>query len=58
MGILVNEERAKISPCKCIRFDGKYLCWVKGIIGMLSQEQAMKYCIEPYKRGEKKIIWK
>lgn len=43
-GIVVNEEHAKAGPCKCVNVDGKDICWDHGIIGILSQEQATKYC--------------
>lgn len=46
-GIVVNPERAKRSYCKCIRIDEeKVMCWVPGIIGVLSQEQVVEYCPE------------
>ena len=44
-GIVVDEEKAKTHKCKCYEIPGhKKLCWVKGIIGALSQEQIEKYC--------------
>lgn len=48
-GIVVNEEVAKSTPCKCYKIilpNGKevILCWSEGIIGMLSKEQIKKYC--------------
>jgi len=43
-GIVVDEERAKSTPCKCVKFNGKDLCWSPGIIGLLKQSQIAKYC--------------
>ena len=43
-GIVVDEERAKESPC--IRINGTNLYFSKGIIGALSKEQVKKYCPE------------
>ncbi len=51
MGILVNEERAKTSPCKCFKIepDGpetpkNLLCFSPGIIGSLSNTQDQQFC--------------
>ena len=41
-GIVVNEEKAKASPC--YRIDGTNLVFSKGIVGALSREQVEKYC--------------
>ena len=44
-GIVVNEARAKASPCKCVEYKpGKKLCWSPGIIGALTDEQETLYC--------------
>jgi len=44
-GILVNEERARRTPCKCVEYKpGKKLCWSPGIIGALTDEQEATYC--------------
>lgn len=44
-GIVVNEVVAKTSPCRCIEYrPGKKLCFSKGIIGALSDEQEEIYC--------------
>lgn len=43
-GIVVDEEKARTTPCKCVKLDGKDLCWSHGIIGMLSQSQVKLYC--------------
>ncbi len=43
-GIVVNEERAKATPCKCFTFRGKDYCYSAGIIGMLEAGQVPTYC--------------
>jgi len=44
-GIVVNEATAKASPCRCIEYrPGKKLCFSKGIVGALSDEQEKIYC--------------
>lgn len=44
-GIVVNEAVAKTSPCRCIEYrPGEKLCFSKGIVGALSDEQEKIYC--------------
>lgn len=44
-GIVVNEATAMASACRCIEYrPGKKLCFSKGIIGALSDEQEAIYC--------------
>jgi len=44
-GIVVNEAVAKASPCRCFEYEpGKRLCFSKGIVGALSDEQEKLYC--------------
>jgi len=44
-GIVVNEAAAMASPCRCIEYrPSKKLCFSKGIIGALSDEQEAIYC--------------
>lgn len=44
-GIVVDEAKAKSSPCKCVEYKlGKKLCWSSGIIGALTNEQEALYC--------------
>ena len=44
-GIVVNEATAMASPCRCIEYrPGKKLCFSKGIVGGLSDEQEKLYC--------------
>lgn len=41
-GILINEEAAKIGPCRCAT--DKKICFVPGIIGALDAPQKELYC--------------
>lgn len=44
-GIVVNEAVAKASPCRCFEYEpGKKLCFSKGIVGALSDDQEKVYC--------------
>jgi len=43
-GIVINEERAKATPCKCFTYKGKDYCYSAGIIGMLEAGQVPTYC--------------
>ncbi len=44
-GIVVDEERAKASACRCVEYKpSKRLCWSPGIIGALTDEQEKLYC--------------
>jgi hypothetical protein len=44
-GIVVNEATAMASPCRCIEYrPGKKICFSRGIIGALSDEQETIYC--------------
>lgn len=44
-GIVVDEALAKTTPCQCLEYrPGKKLCFSKGIIGALSDEQETIYC--------------
>ena len=55
-GIVVDKERAETTPCKCIDYNGKDLCWSDGIIGMLRQDQIAKYCPEKEFENKPKLI--
>jgi len=44
-GLVIDEARAKASPCSCFTYKGKDLCWSKGIIGMLAADQQDIYCV-------------
>ena len=43
-GVVINEERAKATPCKCFSYRGKDYCYSPGIIGMLETGQVSTYC--------------
>lgn len=44
-GIVVDEALAKATSCRCIEYrPGKKLCFSKGIVGALSDEQEKIYC--------------
>ncbi|GAI59338.1 unnamed protein product [marine sediment metagenome] len=43
-GVVINEERAKATPCKCFTYKGKDYCYSPGIIGMLEAGQVPSYC--------------
>lgn len=47
-GLVVNEARARATPCNCFTYKGRDYCFSKGIIGMMSSEenpeQIAEYC--------------
>ena len=43
-GVVINEERAEATPCKCFSYKGKDYCYSPGIIGMLEEGQVSTYC--------------
>lgn len=47
-GLVVNEARARATPCNCFTYEGREYCFSKGIIGMMSStenpEQIAEYC--------------
>jgi hypothetical protein len=47
-GRVVNEARAKTSPCNCFTYNGREYCFSPGVIGMMSSkknpEQIDEYC--------------
>jgi hypothetical protein len=43
-GRVLNEELATTTPCTCYRLPDRDLCFSKGVIGMLTQEQEERYC--------------
>ena len=44
-GIVLYEATARATPCSCFTYKGKDLCWSKGIVGLLTQEQQNVYCV-------------
>jgi len=43
-GIVVNEDVAARTACKCARVDDSEICFSKGIIGGMSEAQKEAYC--------------
>ena len=43
-GIVINEERAKATACKCFTYKGRDYCYSAGVIGMLEAGQVPTYC--------------
>jgi len=44
-GAVLDEATAKASPCSCFTYKGKDMCWSRGIVGMLNQDQQAVYCV-------------
>jgi len=44
MGFVTNEKTALATPCTCYKLDGELICWSKGIIGTMTDEQESTYC--------------
>ena len=44
-GVVLDEARARATPCSCFTYKCKDLCWSKGIIGMLATDQQDIYCV-------------
>ncbi|HUV52283.1 MAG TPA: hypothetical protein VMW64_04325 [Dehalococcoidia bacterium] len=44
-GVVLDEARARATPCSCFTYKGKDLCWSKGIVGMLAADQQDIYCV-------------
>ena len=38
-GLVVNEARARATPCNCFTYNAREYCFSKGIIGMMSSEE-------------------
>jgi len=57
MALITDENRAKITPCKCVEIEkGKQLCWSDGAIGFLSNKQESDYCpIKLYEQSDKML---
>ncbi len=55
--IIVNADVAKSTPCKCYPIgDGKKLCFSKGAIGALDQDQRKIYCTKELDITDGKIV--
>lgn len=44
-GLVIDEATARATSCSCFIYKGRDLCWSRGIIGMLKQEQQEIYCV-------------
>jgi hypothetical protein len=45
-GVVLDEATARATPCTCFTYKGKKdICWSKGIIGVLTQDQQRIYCV-------------
>jgi len=45
IGILIDEQDAQNTPCSCFQLgSGKLLCYTKGVMGFLNEEQKNMYC--------------
>lgn len=42
--VIVDEAKAKRTPCRCFSYKGRDYCFTKGARGMLMQEQTDEYC--------------
>jgi hypothetical protein len=42
--LVVDEARAKASPCRCFKYKGRDYCFTHGAIGMLTPEQESEFC--------------
>ena len=43
--LILDEATAKATLCSCFTYKGKDLCWSRGAIGMLRQDQQAIYCV-------------
>jgi len=44
-GAVLDEATARATPCSCFTYKGKDMCWSKGIVGLLAQDQQDIYCV-------------
>jgi len=44
--VVINEDIARASPCRCYKLDKEEVCTSPGIIGILTEEMKEKYCPE------------
>lgn len=42
--LIIDEARAKTSPCSCFSYKGRDYCFTQGAIGMLTGQQQEEYC--------------
>ena len=51
-GLVVNEARARATPCSCFTYKGREFCFSKGVIGMISSEETPEQITEYCKVGK------
>lgn len=44
MGIVTDEAKAINSICYCQVYNGRKICWSKGVVGTLTEEQQRQFC--------------
>lgn len=48
-GRVVNERKARATPCTCFKYEGEEYCWSPGVLGLLSSkknpEQIAEFCV-------------
>lgn len=52
MAIILDEEIASMTPCTCYKYNEKDICWTEGAVGILTDEEEKKYCIEKIYKGK------
>ncbi|GAH43315.1 unnamed protein product [marine sediment metagenome] len=56
-GIMVNEDIAARTPCRCYTYEGEpAICYSRGIIGSMSKGQIEAYCKPLIEIGESKRV--
>jgi hypothetical protein len=55
-GQVVNPTRAKDSTCTCFKYKAKEICWQRGVIGTLTQEQKATFCTNKVYVDEPKLL--
>ncbi len=56
-GIMVNEDIAARTPCRCYTYEGEpAICYSRGIIGSMSKGQIEAYCNPLIELGESKRV--
>jgi len=55
--LVLDEARARATPCSCFTYKRKDYCWSKGCIGLLKSEQQNAYCVagKAYKEQPKLV---
>lgn len=55
--LILDEARARATPCSCFKYKERDYCWTKGGIGLLKPEQQATYCVagKAYKEQPKLV---